>query len=249
MINNGINNVPDNSVCLFLLQDISKDRLGKIFYKMPKKRDWFSPHFYNCLPLTVGNQYGFTVSSEYDFEIIWTGGNYEEDLIITYPNGHEGLYPKLSSTFGYGILTVELPFIIRTSPGINMMTINTPNSVLPNITPLTGVVETDNLRFTMTLNLKVQIPGIPLRVIAGTPLATILPMPRYFQDNFDIQLASDIFDESLVDQEKIAYSRALDKRQVDAINNKQSKDYLKGKDVYGNKFKDHQGPTVYIRGD
>jgi hypothetical protein len=248
MINDGINNIPEDSICLFPIEDISRDRIDKIFYKMDKKRDWFSPHFYNCLPLTVGNQYGFTIASEYDFEVMWDGGNYEENLLITYPNGHDGFYPKLSTTFGYGILTIELPFIIRTSSGINMMTINTPNSILPNITPMTGVVETDNLRFTMTINLKMQIPGIPVRIIAGTPLATIMPMPRYFQDNFTISYGSDIFDASLVDQEKIAYLKALDKRQIDANNDKPSKDYLKGRDVYGNKFNDHQGPTIKIWG-
>ena len=46
------------------------------------KRDWFTPHFYYCLPINVGNQYGFVIKSLIDFDMIWKGG--EENPEITF---------------------------------------------------------------------------------------------------------------------------------------------------------------------
>ena len=42
--------------------DIVKSLKGEI------KRDWFSNYFYYCLPLSIGNQYGFTIHSNFDFD-------------------------------------------------------------------------------------------------------------------------------------------------------------------------------------
>jgi hypothetical protein len=56
MINQG-NNVPEKTIAVFiekdLSKDITKDRLFNLIKKSPKKRDWFTPHFYRCLPLTI----------------------------------------------------------------------------------------------------------------------------------------------------------------------------------------------------
>jgi hypothetical protein len=38
------------------------------------KRDWFTSHFYYCLPINIGNQYGFVIKSLIDFDIFWEGG-------------------------------------------------------------------------------------------------------------------------------------------------------------------------------
>ena len=48
---------------------------------MPK-REWFDPHAYYCLPLTVGNQYGFMINSLRDFEFVWPGGR--QDCLINF---------------------------------------------------------------------------------------------------------------------------------------------------------------------
>jgi hypothetical protein len=56
MINQGIN-VPDKTIAIFtdpyktLFHSTEKNRLNNIIEKSPKKRDWFTPHFYRCLPL------------------------------------------------------------------------------------------------------------------------------------------------------------------------------------------------------
>ena len=96
-------------------------------------------------------------------------------------------HPRIDSHFGEGIITIGTPFILRTPPGINIMTINPPNYIIPNITVMTGVIETDNLRRNFTFNLKIQMPNIRVTVPAGTPLAGFIPIPRYFADNFELK--------------------------------------------------------------
>ena len=69
--NNKINDagyeVPDKKIVLIPHDDIPIERLPNLIssLKNEKTRDWFSKEFYRCLPLTIGNQYGFIIKSEY----------------------------------------------------------------------------------------------------------------------------------------------------------------------------------------
>jgi hypothetical protein len=253
MINDGINDVPDKTIVLFTDpydKDplLNKERVSKIVTKANKKRDWFDPHFYRCLPLTIGNQYGFTIALEFDFSFEWNGGNDVDDVQLFFDKDIEGkiktLYPQISTHFGSGILTINPPFFLRTPNGVNLMTINPPNMILPNITVMTGVVETDNLRRNFTFNLKIQMPGIRVKVPAGTPIAGFIPVPRYFCDSFDIKFAEEIFENNIINEELEASRQAgLYRERVEPVlKNNVSKHYFLGQDVYGNKFKDHQRP-------
>jgi hypothetical protein len=241
--------VPDKTFAIFIDDpSCSKETIKKILGRLSHKRDWFNPHFYKCLPLSIANQYGYTIISEFDFGIIWDGGERPENLKILLPNNlkndAEGLYPRVTSHFGSGILTIEPPFHVRTPAGINTMVINPPNCILPNITVMSGVVETDNLRRSFTFNLKVQTPNIEIIIPKGTPLASFIPIPRYFADSFDLKFADEIFSEEVILDELQAETDANLKRNEIEYFAKPNVglDYFKGQDVYGNKFKDHQLP-------
>jgi hypothetical protein len=215
--------------------------------KPDKKRDWFSPHFYRCLPLTIGNQYGFTVSSEFDITFEWNGGDSEESIFFQFDENRgdlDKLYPRIDSHFGHGIVTVSTPYFFKTPPGVNLITINPPNYVIPNVTVMTGVIETDNLRRFFTFNLKIQIPNIRTTIPAGYPLAAFIPIPRYYCDEFNLDFAENIFSKEIVDEEIKAEEDAVEHREKvePTLKNGVGKHYMQGKDVYGNVFKDHQKP-------
>jgi hypothetical protein len=250
MINNGINDVPDKTIAIFTSpstydQELTQERILGMVKKPDKKRDWFSPHFYRCLPLTIGNQYGFTVSSEFDIGFEWNGGNKIEDTEIYVNNKVSNLnYPQISSHFGHGVVTVNPPYFFRTPPGVNLMTINPPNYIIPNVTVMTGVVETDNLRRNFTFNLKIQIPNIKTTIPAGFPLAAFMPIPRYYCDEFNLRFAENLFSKEIVDKE-VKADRDANKYREEVepnLKNGVGKAYMQGKDVYGNIFKDHQKP-------
>jgi hypothetical protein len=250
MINDGINDVPDKTIAIFTNPKVHdkkllKERILGMVKKPDKKRDWFSPHFYRCLPLTIGNQYGFTVSSEFDIGIEWNGNDGKEDTRIYIDhNVDKPVYPNISSHFGHGIVTVNTPYFFRTPPGVNLMTINPPNYIIPNVTVMTGVVETDNLRRNFTFNLKIQIPNIRTFIPAGYPLAAFIPIPRYYGDGFNLDFAENLFSKEIIDEEIKADGDAGKYRdEVEPnLKNGVGKHYMQGKDVYGNIFKDHQKP-------
>jgi hypothetical protein len=252
MINDGINNVPDKTISIFTNpetydQELTQERIFGMIKKPDKKRDWFSPQFYRCLPLTIGNQYGFTVSSEFNIAFEWNGGNSTDSIFFKFDTD-EGdineLYPKVESHFGHGIITVNTPYFFRTPPGVNLITINPPNYVIPNVTVMTGVIETDNLRRGFTFNLKIQIPNIKTIIPAGYPLAAFMPIPRHYCDEFNLNFAENIFSKEVVDEELKADKDAAEYRNTvePTLKHGVGKHYMQGKDIYGNIFKDHQKP-------
>lgn len=252
MINQGID-VPDKTIAIFIdptkhsWQYSDKKRINNILEKSTKKRDWFTRDFYRCLPLTIGNQYGFIVKSEFDFSFIWDGGNSVESIKFYFNEPVEKLdnkFPRIESHFGNGIITINPPFTLRTPPGVNLMTINPPNYIIPNITVMTGVIETDNLRRNFTFNLKIQIPNIQVNIPAGFPIAAFIPIPRYYADSFKLEYAEDIFNEEIVDEEIQANLDFFTHREEIEKNlpNQVGKHYMIGKDIYENYFPDHQKP-------
>ena len=82
--------VPDKTIAFFPV--IPNDNLKKfnledvgIFLKplnIDHKREWFTSHFYHCLPLSIGNMQGFIFSLPYTFSVLWNGGSSPEDLTI-----------------------------------------------------------------------------------------------------------------------------------------------------------------------
>lgn len=213
------------------------------------KREWFSSNFYKCLPLAIGNMQGFVFSIPYGFDVIWNGGNSTEDITIIYHDDFEPysglnfIYP--TSEFGHGVLTIHFPLTLKTPPMINLMTIAPPNYPVAGMSPMTGVVEADNIRFSFTLNLKIDLINTTIRVLPNAPLVGMIPIPRYFCDAFELKNAYDIFDKEIVEEEKQVVKENGDKRTKNNLL-KKGKDglYYKGMDVRGNKFKDHQLPKI-----
>lgn len=256
MINQGFD-VPDNTIAIFKKPDcenLTDERISNLIKPNIQERDWFTSHFYRCLPLKIGNTYGFSVYSEWDFALEWNGSNEIEGTTIFWREEDDSnlsnLYPRIESHFGKGVVTIIFPFWFRTPPNINLMTINPPNHILPNLTVMTGVVETDNLRRDFTFNLKIQIPFVQTTIKAGQPIATIIPVPRYFVDNFNLESAENLFEKDLIQEEEKAYMDALSKRlEIDSKSKfRVGMDYFAGRDVYGNKFPDHQNPVKKQKG-
>ena len=211
------------------------------------KRTWFTSHFYKCLPLSIGNMQGFIFSLPYTISVFWNGGNTQEDLVVELYDDYKKyekinfIYP--SSEFGNGILTIIFPLTLKTPPGVNLMTIAPPNFPLPGLSPMTGVVESDNIRFSFTLNIKVDIPNIKIIIEPNTPLIGMIPIPRYFCDSFELKSAYDIFDKNIVENERLVVKKQTDNRKIQNMYELEADGfYYSGKDIDGNIFKDHQLP-------
>ena len=268
MINDGINNVPDNTLCALVY---GKDKSVKAIkdLKGDIRRDWFSDLFYFCLPITFANQIGFAVISLFDFSVIWDGGK-EVDSVFIESNSliNEEIYnsgdhvygndkQKVSSFFGHGTFSIFNDFILRTPNNVNLMFTQAPNYFIPGVSPMTAILETDNLTRDFAMTFKITVPNIKIDIKSGDVLAVLIPMQRGFPDSFELKNAEDLFDiKVLSDSVKVAHEHEKVAREIfekkgfygktEEDDEKKIGIYYKGYDPYGKKFNSHQKKPGHI---
>ena len=146
----------------------------------PRERAWMEAtpqRFANrCLPLLIANQAGWLVLSAHKVAATWDGGVGLENLRVEHLAGAPPF--SASSHFGSGILTFSMPYLFRTPPGFNLLTRGPTNNPKDGISPLDGVVETDWLEATFTMNWKLTRPRHTVVFEIGEPVAMLVPMPR-----------------------------------------------------------------------
>ena len=245
---------PDNSILAISFDPKwqSQEYINMVFESLKgnNKRDWFVKHAYHCLPLVVGNQYGFVIKSLYDFEVEWDGGTTPASVKVNIISDHQQYketyaLQNINSHFGMGTFTVQMPYQLRTPPGINLMTTNPPNYFIDGIYHMTGVVESDNLRRDFTYNLRITRPNYKIRVNKGDYIGCLLPYPRHFIDKFQVNNITDsqqILQDQQITEERECMKKFAKERQTEDVNkpNRNGKRYWRGVDIYDNKFEDHQ---------
>jgi hypothetical protein len=237
--------VPENTILIVPNSTESTGFYEEIVFPLKGeiKRDWFNEHFYYCLPINIGNQYGFVVRSLRDFTIKWDGTfNRSNDVSINFLNDDNENKQVVASAFGNGVVTIQNHFSIKTPPGINIMTIQPPNMFIPTCVSMTGVVETDQIRRDFTFNIKMTVPDYEVTIKKGDPLGAFIPIQRRFVDNFDISLVSDIFDKSLHFNEiEEMYNLSQERQSSDKNKPHQSgRRYFNGIHSDETKYPDHQ---------
>lgn len=237
--------VPENTIIAVPFDSRFNGRQDEVFFNFNGMvtRPWFVDHAYRCLPLVIGNQYGFGLRSLYDFSVWWSGGNNPDDVKIAMHD--EGFYEQNSGLqsvqahFGMGTFTVQTAFALRTPPNINLMTLDPPNIINDGLRNMTGVIETDNLRRDFTFNLRVTRPNSLVTVKRGDTLSALLPYPRLLIDNYKLVGPSGILTDEQISAEQTAGKLfGAERRDVD-INkpHRVGRRYHKGEDIYGNKFR------------
>jgi hypothetical protein len=118
-----------------------------------------------------------------------------EDLTVTMDE--PGAYPFAKSNFATGIVTFELGWLFRTSPGYDLWAMGPPNDPKDGIAPLSGLIETDWLPYTFTMNWKMTRPGVvrfekgePFCFLTPTQIAAVAdcqPVERRLADDADLQ--------------------------------------------------------------
>ena len=207
-----------------------------------KKRNWFSEHAYMCLPLVIGNQYGHIVRSMHSFDAYWDGGETPQATTIHFTEKNTESRQQINSHFGLGIITVQNSFTLRTPEGVNLMTINPPNSFIDGLAHMTGVIETDNLRRDFTFNLKFTRAEHWIHVKRGDWIGCVIPIPRYYVDSFEMVDGREYLTREQIEEEiKCMKDFGIERTTTDVNKPHASgRRYFNGEDVYGNQFSDHQ---------
>lgn len=127
------------------------------------ERRWMddtSQHYaYRCLPLTIANSMGWELLAPVGFTAEWDGGTGLGAISIKGAGGADAGY-FAQSHFGHGVLTMQTVHVFRTDPGYALWVRGSPNRPKDGISPLDGVVETDWVNFTFTMNWVFTRPGI-----------------------------------------------------------------------------------------
>jgi len=114
---------------------------------------------YRCLPLTIANAMGWDVLCPAGVKAEWNGGNGLSDIKVEIDDPAWDGGRLAISHFGHGVLTFQLGYLFRTEPGIGVWARGTPNSAKDGIAPLEGIIETDWVPFTFTMNWRFTRPG------------------------------------------------------------------------------------------
>lgn len=146
-----------------------------------KTREWMdeSPnkYAYRCLPLQIANTFGWDICLVQDITISWNGGHLQSDLQVNFEKIDD--MPCASSSFGMGIVTFHTGLLFVTDPGWDMYVTGVPNQPV-EFSPLTGIVETNWLEFTFTMNWKLPRPGT-FTLKAGEAICRVFPIPHDYK--------------------------------------------------------------------
>jgi hypothetical protein len=130
-----------------------------------------------CLPLRIANQAGWCILNDTDFDVTW-GGKPGLDSLKILPHDKARIPIFANSMFGYGILTISIPFLFRMPPLHNLMVRGPANFFKDGAAPLEGLVEADWTPYTFTMNWKITRAMRPIRFTSGEPICMLTPVPR-----------------------------------------------------------------------
>ncbi len=207
----------------------------------PSKRDWMDAtpesYAYRCLPLTIANSHGWEVINPVAFEAEWDGKVAKEAITLTFDDNTPlpgASYVKGMSHFGSGVITFELPFMMKTAPGWSLMVMGPVNRPKDGIAALTGVIETDWSPYTFTMNWLFTRPNHKVRFEAGEPIAHFFPVRRGqleriepevrdLHEDVDRKVQNDLWRES-----RSGFLKDLSAKEAEAVAQKWQKAYYRG---------------------
>ena len=189
---------------------------------------------YRCLPLAAANQHGWEVFTPTGVTAEWNGGDAPADVTVQLDDPLLMSKPGTAMTnFGSGILTFEMGFLLRTSPGWNIWVMGPVNAPKDGISALSGVIETDWSPYTFTMNWRFTRPG-RIRFEADEPIAHLFPVRRDLIEKVETEIRSIHSDPATFRQMETwrlsrgDFTQRLVSGDKDAAEEKWQKDYYRG---------------------
>lgn len=213
----------------------------------PIAREWMDKAHqrfpYRCLPLAIANQGGWVLRSPASFRAYWYGGPNKEDVEVRFDGPVDS---RVSSHFGVGTITFTIPYLFRTPPGINLWVKGPSNSIKDGIQALEGVVETDWLVSTFTMNWKITRVCEWVGFEKGEPFCMLVPIPRGLAESL-VPRRVPIAEEPQLHRQYTSWQESrqgflhgLHTRDPEAVKQGWQKDYFQGKAPDGSAFESHQ---------
>ena len=169
-----------------------------------ERREWHKaiPGIGACLPLTIANGAGWWLLNPKTFSVSRLN-IYNYDVVI------HGDVDHVKSHFGFGVMTVMIPYVFRTPPGWELLIRGPSNVFYERLHAFEGIVETDWHNATATMNWKVE-KGAHITIEEGAPLVQVIPVQtRTWEEDFSV-LIEDMPDN--VEQEFLEFSAGRNER-------------------------------------
>jgi len=151
------------------------------------KRQWMDDSnvkfAYRCLPLSMANSYGWEIINPSKFTVEWDGGQSPKSVKIVketgtiFPDGH----------FGEGTFTWHTGYLFKTEYPYGIYVMGPPNFSKSNVTALSGIIETNWLPFTFTMNWQFTQPG-KVEFFPGDVICQIFPVDLTLMDNIEPEI-------------------------------------------------------------
>lgn len=193
---------------------------------------------YRCIPLSIANASGWEILLPCSIEVTYFGGNAIEDLQVRSADSDDRYKLVASSHFGHGILTFHTGWLFRTPPGWAIWARGAPNTHRDRIVPLEGLIETDWLAMTFTMNWRFTRPGT-VRFTKGEPFCFITLVAHAVLDAVQPRLAN-LSDEPALKAEHDAWTQSrtefnvgLKKLEPEIVAQGWQKTYVRGETISG----------------
>jgi len=190
-------------------------------------------HFgHRCTPMTIANASGWDILNPVAFTAEWNGGDDPSDMVLT-ADDPTARFDRASTAFGHGILTFHPGYVFRTPPGWVVWARGSPNSFKDGIHPLDGIVETEWLPFSFTMNWRFTRPG-KVRFEVDEPFCFLTLQPAVAIEAVQPTISRLEDDPALHNEYALWHIRrerfndALRRGHPRALEEKWQKDYLKG---------------------
>jgi len=211
-----------------------------------KDREWMkntpNSFAFRCLPLTIANGFGWTILNKDYTEIMWNEQQeIKSTLIKSFDENKKEINSRwILSHFGSGVVTFSFDFIFETERGHNLYVKGPANNPKRGISPLEGIVETDWLPFTFTMNWKITEPNFKIVFEKDEPICQIFPIERFYMESWEPEECVISDNKELHDKFNDWSSSRVDYNKFLTTESIGQRDYMKGIDKDGIKFKDHQ---------
>ena len=174
---------PDRFVVVANETDNGNLKLEKAGQRVKWMDDTTNGFANRCLPLLSANELGWVISCPETFTATWDGSAGENSIKIEHNGDNELGF--VTSHFGNGILTFHTGYLFQTSKGHGLYVKGPTNKHKSAIYPLEGLVETDWLTFTFTMNWRFTEKNKTVTFEKGEPFCQLFPYPRDYVNKFE----------------------------------------------------------------
>jgi hypothetical protein len=211
--------------------EISVEKMnGSIFEisQMSVKRNWMDEtserHAYRCFPVTQANVVGWSLSCTEDIGFTWDGTNDQtpDHIKITSPSG-------AYAGRGQSSISLNTGLVFRTANDVSLWTINPVNYFDNDFETMSNLISTSFYDSPLPLAIKARNANVETRIVAGTPVATIIPISLTNLNNSSINIINYSDPENRRNRAIINYGNAAQKVNIsgeftdwyrDAVNEK-----------------------------